>query len=174
MVAARNPMPQPLPLLLEPVEPPTKTSRWKGWKITYVWAGREERRILTRDHADDAMGAFVQHVIVRYVVHGVPRKQLAAETNVSERQIQSYVGGVSYQPYGLAVIEALRELGIPNTKGERWDTRRGERLRQLIVAQQRTLLRALPLLADDPRIEAARVVRLIRLFEAGTEPVRCP
>jgi hypothetical protein len=71
------------------------------------------------------MGAFVQHVIVRYVVHGVTRQELAAETNLSQRQIQAYVGGVSYQPYGLAVIEALRELGIPNTKGERWDTRGG-------------------------------------------------
>jgi hypothetical protein len=174
MVAASMPMPQPLPLLLEPVEPPTKTSRWKGWHVTYVWAGRDLRRILTRDHTHDAMGAFVQHVIVRYVVHGVARQALAAETNMSQRQIQAYVGGVSYQPYGLAVIEALRELGIPNTKGERWDTRGGERLRQLIVAQQRTLLRALPLLVGDPRIEAARVARLIRLLEAGKEPVRCP
>lgn len=170
----REPMPQPLPLLVEPVTPPTKTSRWKGWTITHVWAGREERRILTRDHKHDAMGAFVQHVIVRYVVHGVGRDEIAAEVNLSPRQIQAYISGVVYQPYSLAVIEALRELGIPNTRGERWSKHQQQRLKQVIEAQQRLLQGALLLLAGDDRPEADRVVRLIRLLEAGKEPVRCP
>lgn len=174
-----------LPLLVEPLRPEDGAVRGHGWRFDTTWDRRESRtrlprlvRTVTRNHDDDAFGAFVQHVVVRYLVHGVERRQIARETVMSERQIQAYVTGRAWTTYTRAALAALSELGITHHRGLRprssADRERPTRHMEIIAAQDRVLAHALDCLAGDPRDAAQAVMRLARLLAAGREPVRAP
>lgn len=99
---------EPDPLTTDP-----STGRWadrqQGWRI--------RNGAPVRWHDDDAWGAVVQEIIVRYTLHGVPRRQLANEYPISERQIQTYVTGErgrdrGWHAYAAPVRRALARLGF--------------------------------------------------------------
>ena len=81
-------------LLFEPDRPPdiepniNSPARALGWSRSFV---EYKRADWVRNHGDDAYGALVQEIVVRYVLHGVERARLAREYAISERQIQAYV-----------------------------------------------------------------------------------
>jgi hypothetical protein len=167
---APAPSPTPLPLLVEPLEPhPQARIAW-GWRITDIWGGRRSRHVLTRHHADDARGAFAQHVVVRYIVHGVERQRIARETGFSERQVQAYIGGRACEPYTLAVLAALKELGLSVGRGRRWTDGTG-RHAEIIRAQAALLDSAVHLLRMDGSDEAQALRAKLRLLLAGREPL---
>lgn len=163
-----------LPLLMEPLEPHPKARRATGWTVHEAWEGVGWRRRIVRyrvrNNRYDAHGALAQHVIVRYLVHGVGRAQIAAETGICERQIQAYAQGRALEPYTLAVLGALRQLGISPKRGQRARAKTNRTL-EIIDAQTAILERAAGLLAYLPTEGAAEVTTLARLLLAGREPL---
>jgi len=164
----KAPLGHGLPLLMEPAVPGEQVSNHvlghaSGWR-------RDERGALVRCQADDGFGATVQHVIVRYLVHGVSRREIAGELGYSERQIQAWVSGSAARYYAAPVREALANLGIGMGRGGLSQVV-NPRARELVAAAM-TLLADVPwLLATDTRPEAVRVRTLARLLTAGREPL---
>ena len=173
MVAERVRTPEPLPVLVEPLQPSSDAFRATGWTIETVHGWR---RRITRNHADDEQGAAVQHIIVRYLVHGVERNQIAVETGYSPRQLQQIVMGRVWESYTLAVLGALADLGISSKKGLRPHRYSGHITRpdEIIGAQQEILEQIVGVLWNDQREGAQRIVATARLLLAGREPVRLP
>lgn len=153
-----------LPLLMEP-DRPDIDSRQKttnsGW--------RREGEKLVRDHGADDFGALVQHVIVRYLVHGVHRQQIAKEIQYSERQIQAWIGGRAARSYTQPVRRALQMLGLSMGRGgvqEKRSKRRGE-----VVGACMGLLADVQWYMDDDWPRAREIKELSRLLTAGREPL---
>lgn len=151
-----------LPLLLEPDRPKSIDHRTVGW--------RRVKGEIVRHHAHDVFGALVQHVIVRYLVHGVPRQQIASEVNYSERQVQAWISGRAHTAYAAPVRRALESLGIGMGKGGLHPASGRGRPYRRIAAACLDLLADVPwLLATDTRPQAVRVRTLARLLSAGRE-----
>src|SRR5690606_26956758 len=133
MVAALAPAPatQRLPLLIDPDRPQerSRAHRFYGWhRDLDGW---------TRWRGDDSIGAIVQHAIVRYIVHGVSRAQIAEEVGYSERQVQSWICGRAIRPYTQPVLRALTALGISVGKGTR--TQATPRMLEILAAYESLL-----------------------------------
>ncbi len=154
-----------LPLLMEP-DRPQIDSRQKttnsGW--------RREGEGLVRDHGADDFGALVQHVIVRYIVHGVQRQELAREIHMSQRQIQAWISGRAARCYTQPVRRALQLLGIGMGRGgvSEATSRRGT---EVVAACMSVLADVQWYMGDDwPRQRELK--ELSRLLTAGREPLR--
>lgn len=165
MVAQLKPELAAPSLMFEPDRPPCEVS---GAPIRGHWGGWRGRDFLAvRYHEDDAWGAVVQEIILRYVLHGVERQQLAREYPCSERSVTGYVGGKAWRAYGGPVLRALKRLGIPIS---RKNTPRRER------AITRAVLRmssdVVLLLGDDPRPLAHQVIADLRLLTVASEVQR--
>lgn len=163
----KAPLGHGLPLLMEPSAPGHQVSNHilghaSGW--------RREDGALVRCQADDGFGATVQHVIVRYLVHGVSRREIAVELGYSERQIQAWVSGSAARYYAAPVREALANLGIGMGRGGLSQVV-NPRARELVAAALALLADVPWLLATDTRPEAVRVRTLARLLSAGREPL---
>lgn len=184
MVAALKPDPPTLPLLAEPLKPDDRAPKAWGWTAETTWRGRYVRgeglprmvRTMVRNPSHDAMGAFVQHVVVRYIVHGVSREQIARETGYSERQVQSWIQGRAYEPYTRAVLKVLGGMGIGLRRGLRPHRYTGlvTRADQIVMAQQHVLERVVPLLDLMADEGTQQLVANARLLLAGREPVKAP
>lgn len=154
-------------LLMEPDRPPEGASRKmvevgrSGWRIDgYGYA---------REHAHDAHGAVIQHAIVRYLVHGVQRQQIAQEVHYSERQVQAWISGRVCRSYAEPVRRALGELGIGMGRGgiSEASSRRGTE----VVAACMALLADVPWYMDDDWPRQREIKELARLLTAGREPL---
>lgn len=153
-----------LPLLMEPDRPEGRKLLYTGW--------RRENGILTRCRLDDVHGALVQHVVVRYYVHGIQRQVIAQEIGYSPRQVQAWLGGTASSTYGQPVRDALANLGIGlNRAGSADYDPTSRRLREIVGAQARLLDDAAGLLGRDVRPGAVQVRLLARLLTAGREPL---
>jgi hypothetical protein len=162
------PQPAPLPLLVEPLQPP-RGKRWRrtGWRIVEFWEDRRLVRTAIRDPRYDARGAAIQHAICRYLLAGVSRRQLAAETGYSERQVQAWLGGTACATYAGAVLKRLAGLGV--TPGRGHLHRSSPRRIAEINAAQRAILEAVA----SGRV-TGQSVDDARLLLAGREPVAIP
>lgn len=153
-----------LPLLLEPDRPEPR----RGVK-TQNTGWRREGDVVTRDHRDDEFGALVQHVIVRYLVHGVQRQELAKEIGYSERQLQAWLSGTAARCYAQPVRRALQELGIGLGRGTVGQSASGRGSE--IVAACMTLLADVQWYMEDDWSRAREIKELSRLLTAGREPL---
>ena len=160
MVAETLPVRSPLPLLAEPLWPRDRV-RPRGWRV--LQKGGE------RNLKHDAVGALFQHMIVRYVVHGAMRKEIARETGYSERFVQDVVMGRTWESYTQAVVQELADLGISIRRGCRWHG--PSRLREIVAAQERLLAETARLLDSNDRAASHRLRQRIRLLAAGKEPL---
>lgn len=138
MTAELNVMATALPLLLEPDRPrKSKGHRvYQGWRRVMV---REQGVLVAkaaRDHSADDWGATVQWMIVRYVLRGESRADLAAEHAMTPDTCQKYLTGVTFKSYTQPVLRALKRLGI----GTRHGTRH-ERLAEIVRAQAAVMQR---------------------------------
>jgi hypothetical protein len=154
----------PLLLLLEPDRPDPRMherTQNSGW--------RREGDVVTRDHRDDEFGALVQHVIVRYLVHGVQRQEIAQEIGYSQRQVQDWIGGRTARCYAQPVRRALQSLGIGMGRGGVSETssRRGIE----VMAACMGLLADVQWYMDDDWPRAREIKELSRLLAAGREPL---
>lgn len=154
-----------LPLLMEPDRPEIDSNQRttnSGWK--------REGGQLVRDYGADDFGALVQHVIVRYLVHGVQRQELAREIQYSERQIQAWISARAGATYGEPVRRALQLLGIGMGRGgvSEASSRRGTE----VVAACMGLLADVQWFLDDSDWPRQRELKtLSRLLTAGREPL---
>ena len=151
-----------LPLLLEPVQP------GKQGNPSWVYGWRRVQGAWVRCHGDDAIGALVQHAIVRYIVHGVSRQDLAREIGYSERQVQAWVCGRANTPYAEVVRQRLHELGISVGKGRRHAS--ATRMLEVVAAYEALLEEA----ADHLWLgtESGQYLQAtIRLLLAGRDPL---
>jgi hypothetical protein len=167
------PEPVPLPLLLEPLAPHPQARYAMGWRLRTESKWRKGWAVVKRverDHAHDQAGALAQHVIVRYLVHGVNRAQLCRETGYAERQIQAYIQGRGYAPYTMAVLGALRELGITPHRGAR-SVHGVNRTAEIVAAQTRLLEQALVAIGRSTDPALAPLIARMRLLLAGREPL---
>lgn len=172
MVAELKPQPAALSLLLEPDPPPEDLPRgafWHGYQATKTGRRRRWARY-------DLTGALVQHVIVRYYVHGVGRTQIAREIGYSVRQTQMLLGGFAWQPYAMPVRRELAALGIGlNRGGSGVSPATDRRLREIANAQASLLARFEALTGGGQTIvqmqALPRVRTLARLLAAGREPL---
>lgn len=140
MVAALAPQ-NGHPLIFEPDPRPLGVGGiWHGWRNNAV-----------RCHEDDAWGAAVQWIIVRYAAGETGRAQLAQEFSVSERQIQEYVSGRAWKPYSGPVLRAMARLGIGVLKRGR-----ARRHQEMMRGMANLAGDVLALLAHDHRPLAAR------------------
>ncbi len=159
MVAARL-LSQHTPLLFQPdpiiVNPSRRgLNRSQGWKSTGVRGGDE------RQYDHDEHGAVVQMIVLRYTLYGEPRRQLANEYGLSERQIQEYVtGGKHWRCYTAPVFRALARLGISPGRINKSKRDRGREAFRTLSGDLLTLLK------DDPRPMAREIVSALRLFTA--------
>jgi hypothetical protein len=160
-------LPAALPLLLEPDEPARdrNNATASGW--------RRVNGILTRHHDDDARGALVQYILVRYLVQGVQRQQIALETHYSPRQVQAWISGTTLQTYADPVRRQLAALGIGLGRGSVTETSH-KRAREVVTASMALLEGAAFLLAGDDRPQAVRIRTLARLLTAGRQPLDAP
>lgn len=158
MVAESLAVRQP-PLLFEPGRPVggpwSRQTRLPGW---WMRGGQPTER---RYH-DDPWGAVAQEILIRYVLCGVQRGQLAQEYAMSERAIQEYVSGIAWRAYTEPVLRVLRRMGIGLQ-------RRNRRAREREIARAVCTMAAdvLTLLADDPRPLAIVTVETLRVLAAA-------
>lgn len=169
MVAEMKPVAaNTLPLLMEPDRPRDGASPHgiangrSGWRTS-------EDGTLVRCASDDVRGALIQHVIVRYLVHGVQRQELAQEIHYSERQIQAWTSAKAGATYGEPVRRALQLLGIGMGRGgvSEASSRRGTE----VVAACMGLLADVQWYMDDDWPRAREIKELSRLLTAGREPL---
>lgn len=160
MVAQLRPVPESLELLCEPDRPTPDAGHTLGWlRVKGQWE---------RNPAWDRQGALIQHLIVRYYVHGVTRGELAAELHQSPRQVQSWLSGNALPSYGRPVRRALADLGIGlNRGGGAMSGPSDVRNRQVINA----CMFALEMVAGSATI-SPRLRDLARLLSAGRGPLR--
>lgn len=157
-----------LPLLMEPDRPPESANNHavanarSGWRTT-------DFKEFVRFQGDDHRGALIQHVIVRYLVHGVQRQQLAQEIHYSERQIQAWISGRAGSTYGEPVRRALQTLGIGMGRGgvSEASSRRGAE----VVAACMGLLADVQWYMGDDWPRQRELKELSRLLTAGREPL---
>lgn len=164
MVAELKPVEAtPLPLLMEP-DRPAQIDHWTvGW--------RRVKGEIARFHLHDEQGAIVQHVIVRYLVHGIPRQQIASEVCFSERQVQAWIGGRAWGAYGGPVRRALASLGISMGKGGVGPSKSGYGRNTQVAAACLDLLADVQWHMDDDWPRAREIKELSRLLTAGREPL---
>ncbi len=159
MVAARNLQTGPA-LLFEPdpivINPHRhEIIKARGWKPATRGGGYE------RNRSFDDQGALVQEIVLRYTLHGEPRRALANEYGYSERQIQEYVtGGKHWRCYTAPVFRALARLGISPGRINKSKRDRGREAFRTLSGDLLTLLK------DDPRPMAREIVSALRLFTA--------
>lgn len=167
MVAQLRPRAARPVLLLEPDRPSELTtnlvlSHGSGWR-------RARNGDLIRWYDDDEQGALIQRAIVRYLVHGVQRQEIAREIHYSERQIQSWVQGRTSAYYSAPVRRALQELGIGMGRGG--VKRRGSRRASEVVEACLGLLADVPAYLPSDRPRTQEINALARLLTAGREPL---
>jgi hypothetical protein len=161
MVAASKSMPQALPLLFSPDQPPLGLTRTNGWR----WTVRNGSDVLVRRPQDDAHGAMVQWIVLRYYRDGVTRGELAREYGYAERTIQGYLSKCSYMnhwhlAYAAPVLRALTRAGIPcGGYSHSW-----KRQASQLAAARAALIAVADLLADDERLAARRLRRDVGLL----------
>lgn len=162
MVAAYSPTTPSLPLICEPIAPPP-TGEWGYIGRCPGWI-RRDSRTFERRQSDDVWGATAQHIIVRYVLHGVERKQLAQDYSLSERQIQEYLSGQAWRAYTLPVLASFARLGLSLK-------RKNRQLRQerIAAAMLGRVADVVMLLKDDERPLAQHVVRELSFLAAGQD-----
>lgn len=163
MVAFLKPEAAPvgLPLLLEPDRPQKRKAIDTGWQ-------RKGDRLI-RNHSDDAHGAFVQHCVIRYLVHGVQRQTISQETGYSPRQLQAWISGDALYTYAEPVRRALRDMGISIGRGAISETG-GKRACEVVQACMALLADVQRYVGDDwPRERELK--ELSRLLTAGREPL---
>lgn len=150
-----------LPLLLPPDRPPKGVLRAVGWR----WKRGTQCTVLERRPEDDAQGAIVQWIVLRYYRDGVLRKDLAQEFGYCERHVQEYLSGTSRrciwrQAYAMPVLRALRRLGVP-VDGH---ANQRKRLEPQLAACRQALINVANLLAGDDRPAARRLRRDIAVL----------
>lgn len=133
----------PLPLLLEPEEPPPVVRRWAGWRFR-----DDTREPYVREHRDDERGAWAQWVIARYVLTDITRAELATENGMCVRGVQNVLSAKVWQAYTQPILRAFERLGIGTSRG-RW-TDEAPRPREIVVASRVVMARAAEALAGRP------------------------
>lgn len=156
MVAAQRLAAPTVTLLFEPSRPPESAhpQTVQGWRKGWITDGSGLRFWgWVRDRGDDAWGAAVQEIIVRYAIGGEDRGVLASEYPISERQIQAYLSSKAWRSYSQPVMDAITRLGLTMTRKNR--QRRHAQIARAMV-ERAALICAL--LADDERPEAREIV----------------
>lgn len=153
-----------LPLLLEPDQPTGRRTRGTGW--------RRKGGLLIRNYLDDAEGALVQHVIVRYYVHGYARSEISREIQYSTRHTQSWISGSAHANYAQPVRRALSDIGLDlscRNHGRSMVEPASVRLRDVIRACMGLISEMHPLMPQWPHTQDIR--QTARLLTAGREPL---
>lgn len=141
-----------LPLLCEPDRPAEGQRAFHGWSRHSGIRNRVSWEELHREHGDDEFGARVQWAIVRYVLHGVKRSEIAADLCVTETTAQSYLLGKAWTAYGQPILRTLKRLGISEGRSFTRD-------REIQAAQRMVLARA-AVVVDGAVLTAAQSKRL--------------
>lgn len=138
-----------LTLICEPQRPASRQKR-RGWRwkpFIYDMRGQQTPH---RDHRGDEGGAAAQHALVRYMLGGETRREIAHSMCYSERVIQSYLSGKAYPAYTAPIFATFARLGIPTTRGTALSSPRWH----AVMLAQRQVLRAALERPSDPKVLA--------------------